>query len=967
MYRKDFNRYWQSMEEICESPEALELIHREFPVDASVLIDDLTRRDFLKIMGASLALAGLSGCSKPPSEKIIPAITAPEGFVPGKSVYYARSLNRGGYAVGVLVESYMGRPIKIDGNPTHPMSLGASDVQLQAEILNLYDPDRLQRPLKNQKPSSWKDFKKDWFLQMIQHQQDKGEGLRILYERNTSDTFKKLKEKFLKKFPKAEFIGYDPINRDLLREATLLSFGQSLEPIYDFSQAQVILALSRDFLSDEAIGLRYARDFSDRRRVNSRTKEMSRLYVVESDYSLTGAMADHRLNRNRKKTEELILALARMLDVSIPSTISDNISNQEKKWLKELVKDLKNNKGKSLIIASENLAPHWQSLVFLLNEKLGNIGKSMSFTKPADDSTGQEQQGLISLAEQMHKNKVKSLIILSLNPNYATPADLKFQEGLKKVPFSISLTSLNHETSRECRWALPESHPLESWSDSRSLDGTLSLNQPLIAPLYDSKNSYELLSLLLSEDLSSHELIKENYTSLWENSLAQGLVKNSAYEKRILKTIPSFLPFFINSLKKPRARSEIELHFLPDPNLREGRNANNGWLQELPKPISKTCWGNAAFISPYLAQKNKLQNGYEIEIASTVGELTIPVWIQPGLAEDVLIIHYGYGQSHAGKLGSKVGHNAFKLLSSKNQQGVDSPLSFKSTGNVKELACTQLHYKIDTNEPIKVIHKAQLTSLKKEVLEEKSLFPEPPLPQSEQYAWGMSIDLNVCIGCNACVIGCQSENNIPIVGEEEVKRGREMHWLRIDRYYEGTADFSQVHFQPLACVHCEKAPCEVVCPVAATTHSNEGLNEMVYNRCVGTRYCSNNCPYKVRRFNFLEYHDRSSAHLRMRSNPEVSVRSRGVMEKCTYCTQRISEAKIMAKLEDRDVREGDIKTACQMACPTQAIVFGNLKDPNSQVSLHHEEASSYQLLGELGTKPRTQYLMKIKNPNPELE
>jgi MoCo/4Fe-4S cofactor protein with predicted Tat translocation signal len=982
MFRKDLfsddktftnnKNYWTSYEDYCQSPEVEAIVQGEFPVDASIFSDSLSRRNFFKIMGASLALAGLQACKFSPAAQIISFVKAPDGLIPGKSVFYARSLNRGGYGVGVLVESFMGRPIKIEGNPEHPMSLGASDIFLQADILNLYDPDRLQKPFKGANESSWSTFEKEWSQRAMLHSEDKGSGLRILFERNSSETFNDQLKLIQTRYPQAKIISFDPISRELLREATKLTFAQYLEPIYDFSKAQVILTLDRDFLSDEAAGIRHSRDFSDKRRIKSTNSEMNRLYAIESDFTTTGSMADHRLARSRFELENLILKLSQKIGIQFENkNLEIPITTYEENWLNSAVADLTKHSGASLIIASETLKPEYQSLVLQMNEKLKNFDKTITFIKTAKNSDEQESRNLKNLVEDMNKGAVTSLFILSLNPVYANPNDLNFSKALKKVPFSVCLCPLKNETSKECTWALPECHALENWSDSRSIDGTLSINQPLIAPLFNSYNSLEVLSIISQDHKAlAHQLIKDywskkqsplTFDSWWEEALSLGFVRDSKSLPINVKTKKN-----LNKNIFKVATNNLELHFKADPTIRDGKFANNGWLQELPKPMTKICWSNAALVSPDLATKNGLQNGNEITLKTAASTLDIPVWILPGLARNIIVIHYGHGRKESGRVGTNIGSDSYQLLHSNNVDGIEREISFIKNSKTKELACTQQHHSYESREPLKVYDFKNYDSLKKEKTQHESLYKEAPITPSTNYAWGMSIDLNVCTGCNACVIGCQAENNIPIVGEAQVILGREMHWIRLDRYFEGTPDFAKAYFQPLACVHCEKAPCEVVCPVAATVHSNEGLNEMVYNRCVGTRYCSNNCPYKVRRFNFLEYHRRESQFLKMQSNPEVTVRTKGVMEKCTYCIQRINEARINSDGEGRKIRDGEIKTACQQACSSNAIVFGNLLDKNSEVSRLQNSVQSYSLLDELGTIPRTQYLARFRNSNPEI-
>lgn len=966
--------FWLGYEEWCDSEEMKQIIEKEFPVSAGGFSNSVSRRHFLKIMGASLALAGLTNCTPKPLKKIISFVKAPEGLIPGQSVFYARSLNRGSFAVGVLVESYMGRPIKIEGNPEHPMSLGASDIFLQSEILNLYDPDRFNSPLKKNVASSWVEFQNEWKKRSAIHDLDGGMGLRVMCERSTSETYLHLQMDLLKRYPKAKIISYDPVCRDLLREATKLCFNQYLEPLYDFKKAQVILSIDRDFLNDEAAGLRYSRDFSDNRRIDyQKNKTMNRLYCMESDFTITGSMADHRLNRSRFEIEQLIIRLALKLDVPVGKAYHLGSINQlDEKWISSVARDLQNHKGSSLIVGSETLGAEFQALIFLMNEKIKNTGTTLHFVRVTDINDSKERQKLKSLTEEMNRGDIKSLIIISHNPVYHLPQDLNFSTSLKNIEFTVSASTLRNETSEKCLWSLPLCHSLESWSDARAIDGTLTINQPLISPLVNSWSAIELLSFVLNEKkIDGHQLVKNYWAkkiplalfdNWWESTLRLGKAENSTYQPEAVRvTLKKDLVFSTHS------PNQIELHLKEDPSLRDGQFANNGWLQELPKPMTKLCWSNAALVSPHLATQNNIKNGDVIKIQTQFSSLDVPVWIVPGLAINVIILHFGHGRKIAGRVGTKNGYDAYVLLQSNALDNIIKNVKIIKTNTTKELACTQLHHAHQSTEPLKVREYKDLSALKKEEGEPKSFLKSPPIPVSNDYAWGMSIDLNVCTGCNACVIGCQAENNIPIVGEAEVIHGREMHWIRVDRYFEGVPDLAKAYFQPLACVHCEKAPCEVVCPVAATSHSSEGINQMVYNRCVGTRYCSNNCPYKVRRFNFLEYNNKKNEFLKLRSNPDVSVRAKGVMEKCTYCIQRINEVRVKSDLEGRKIKDGEIKTACEQACATKAIVFGNLLDPHSEVSKLQNSVQSYELLGELGTKPRTRYLTRFRNPHPDLD
>ncbi len=979
--------YWRSLGELAETQEFQEFFHNEFPglsVQRSECID---RRDLLKLMGASLALAGLSGCTSAPAEKIVPYVRTPEQFVPGKPLYYATAMPLAGYATGILVESHLGRPTKIEGNPRHPASLGAAGAFAQASVLSLYDPDRSQAMVRNGRISSWISF-----LAAVNEMREaqhlkKGAGLRILTETVTSPTLYAQIQALLAEFPAAKWHQHEPAGGDNVRAGAQLAFGEHVNTYYQVDKADVIVALDSDFLTFGPASLRYAREWAARREPRNGGRGMSRMYSVESTPTATGAVSDHRLALRALEIENLARALAKGIGVQIEAA---EMPSPHAEWIAAVARDLKAHRGSSLIVAGECQSASLHALAHVINHLLDATGKTVVYTDPVEARPVDQARSLLELVEDMKAGRVDALIMLGGNPVFTAPADYEFAQHLSKVKMSVHLSLYDDETSKLCAWQVPEAHYLEAWSDSRAFDGTITIMQPLIAPLYQGKSAHELLSTLSGKSgVTGHDTVRDfwkartkatDFDEFWQVSLHEGLVANSALPPKPATLRPDRAARLAAPGVPPSAPG-LEIVFRPDPTIFDGRFANNGWLQELPKPLTKLTWDNAALISPYTAERLGLRSGDMVELEYRGRSLRAPVWILPGHAPDSVTAHLGYGRSEAGRLGSGAGFNAYAVRVSSNPWfglGVE----LRRTAGSATLACTQDHQGIDALKQASreagrrnLLRVGTVAEFEKDpnFVREMGEEPAPELTlypgydYSSGYAWGMSINLNSCIGCNACVVACQSENNIPVVGKTEVTRGREMHWIRIDRYYKGELDHPEAYFQPVLCMHCENAPCEVVCPVAATVHSSEGLNQMVYNRCVGTRYCSNNCPYKVRRFNFFQYSDWDTPSLKPLRNPDVTVRARGVMEKCTYCIQRINAAKIEAEKEDRPVRDGEVVTACQAACPTNAIVFGDINDRSSQVARLKTQPLSYGMLAELNTRPRTSYLAKLKNPNPELE
>jgi molybdopterin-containing oxidoreductase family iron-sulfur binding subunit len=960
-------QYWRSLEELANSKEFQESIHNEFAPTVVGKVE-LGRRDFLKLMGASMLLAGINACTRQPEEKIFPYVRPPEQLVGGRPLYFATANVRGGYAYGVLVESHEGRPTKVEGNPEHPASLGATDVFSQAAVLTLYDPDRSQVVRHLGEISTWEAFVTAITTALEGLKAKQGDGLRILTETITSPTLAAQLQTLLAALPAAKWHQYEPANRDNAREGSRLAFGEYVETQYRFDQAEVILSLDADFLVDLPGSLRYAREFTAKRRVHNGNKAMNRLYAMESSPTLTGTMADHRRSMRASEVESIARAIAKEIGVTVES-------NQADKWISAVARDLQKHRGASLVLAGEQQPPFVHALAHAMNHALGNIGNTVIYTDAVEAQPVNQTESLRELVSDMDAGKVEMLLMLGGNPVFNAPADLNFAEKISKVKTRVHLSLHEDETSELCHWHIPEAHVLETWSDARAFDGTASIIQPLIAPLYGGKSAHEVLAVFTGQaGRSSHDLVRDywkaqrnspDFEKFWQTSLHDGLVAGTRFSPKAVE-----LKLQQAGVRSPKSEVDIEIIFRADPHIGDGRFANNGWLQELPKPLTKLTWDNAALISLKMAERLNLASEDVVELKYNGRSVNAPVWITPGHPDNSVTVNFGYGRTRAGKLGTGTGFNAYALRTSETAW-FGGGVEIRKTGEQYKLATTQMHHSMENRHLVRCGTLAEFNQHPEFVHEmghepprDLTLYPEH---KYEGYSWGMSIDLNSCIGCNACTIACQSENNIAVIGKEQVVVGREMHWIRVDRYYEGDLDDPATYHQPVTCMHCENAPCEPVCPVGATVHSNEGLNEMVYNRCVGTRYCSNNCPYKVRRFNFLLYSDFETPSLKMLRNPDVTVRSRGVMEKCTYCVQRINEARITAKKEDRNVRDGEIVTACQQVCPTQAIAFGDMNDPNSRVSKLKASQLSYGLLTDLNTRPHTTYLAKLRNPNPELE
>ncbi len=986
----DGREYWRSLDQLADKPEFREFVEREFPDHASEMLDPISRRKFLFLMAASLSFAGLTACRRPVHE-ILPAAATTVEQVPGVATYYATIMPLGGYAQGLLVRSNDGRPTKVEGNPLHPSSLGATSAYAQASILDLYDPDRSQKVKKGGAASTWKDFVATVQPLFATLKGRGGAGLRVLSEKVCSPTLADLRAQMMAAMPQAKWVEYEPVNLDNALEGTRVAFGQPMHAHYSYDKADVVLALDSDFLCVSYGSVLNLKNFSKRRKVESHHHlDLNRLYVVESNFTVTGAAADHRLRLRTGEVRNFAFALAAEL-LKMPemqagdvATVIEKLGKADGgkfgKWIGALAKDLAAHKGKSVIVAGSKQPPAVHAVVCLLNRALGNEGQTVRYTRAFDEQFTRMTDALKELAREIDQGAVETLLILGGNPAYNSPADIDMASKIRKVPNSIRLGLYEDETTDAAKWHVNEAHYLESWGDGRSYDGTASIQQPLIEPLYGGKSAIEVVSLLLGEERAGYDLVKSYWmkqpqfatdgAKVWNKSLNDGLIAGTAFAEVQPVLQPAAIAESLDAAMAAKVSSELELSFVPCPSLWDGRYANNGWLQETPNPMTKLTWGNALLMSVATAKAKGLENGDLVTVSAGGKMLEAAVWLQPGHADNAATIALGYGRAKSGRIGQAVGHNSYALRTTENFYCVGN-VTVTKTGQKLPMASTQEHHSLEGRPLVRETTVSEY-SKKPKVIEEMAEVPElksayrHPLLNGE-YQWGMTIDLNSCVGCNACIVACQAENNIPIVGKDQVIRGREMHWIRLDRYYTGNENDPQAVQQPVNCQQCENAPCEPVCPVAATAHSPEGLNDMAYNRCIGTRYCANNCPFKVRRFNFLNYRKELSEVEKLAFNPEVTVRARGVMEKCTYCVQRIQNAKIQAKSEGRrPVRDGEIQTACQQVCPADAIVFGNIADPESRVSKMKAQERNYTMLAELNIKPRTSYLARLRNPNPEL-
>ncbi len=1033
----------------------------EFAPDADEmpeLADGLTRRSFMQRMAASMALAGLAGAGcndRPTDEKIVPYVQAPEGVQPGKPVIFASAMPLNGYGKGVLVTSREGRPIKIEGNPQHPSTLGGTDVFLQASILDIYDPARSQTPTRAGTGVDASTFWAALGARLETLSKVDGEGLRFLSGTITSPSLIDLIQSVQRKYPKARWHTYDPMDRANRRAGNVLAFGKPLSVHFDLKPARVILSLDSDFLFDDLASLRYAREFMNARRVRVSQLEMNRLYVAESTFSITGSMADHRLPIRPANVAMLAQAIAAEIGVAGVSAVGLDAASA--RWVKAVAEDLKSQKGTSLIVVGESQPPVVHALAMAINEALGNLGKTVLLSESTEFGVGDASRSLKSLADDMTGGKVDTLLILGGNPAMNAPAEVDFAGALRAMStdrqtddssshFTAHLGVYSNETAFLCQWHLPEAHYLEAWGDVRAHDGTATIIQPLISPLYGGQSIAEFLGRLIGQvQANGYEIVRsywqkaagtKDFEGWWQATLNTGVVAGSASS---LISASCGKPDLSN-LQGSANPAAIDIVFRPDYSVWDGTFAGNTWLMECPRPFSKLVWDNAALLDPATATRLGLAGDDVVKVTVRNQSAELPVALLPGLPDGVITLHLGYGRGPRRSnttdtgLGDTHGVNVYPIRFS-DASGFSANVDVARTGKAYKLVRTHNHHAMggpttpttssgkalkphaivtpQTSEAEKEVGNRRLVRVvslgefkaQPKIVEELggerekrpllSLYPE--WDYSKGYQWGMSIDQTACMGCNACLVACQAENNIPVVGKDQVEKQREMHWIRIDDYFDSASESPLVVHQPVPCQHCENASCEYVCPVGATSHSAEGLNQMTYNRCVGTRYCSNNCAYKVRRFNFFDFNiHRETPQQKMLANPEVTVRTRGVMEKCTYCVQRIQNTRIEAEValvnieeriralsdenqktamrEEGRKREHEIvegmQTACQQACPTQAIVFGSILNVGGQptkVKTLKDEPLDYTLLRELTTKPRTSYMARVRNPNPALE
>ena len=924
---------------------------------AEALASPPDRRRVIKLMAAAFAAAGLSDCdSGPPGGYLIPAVRTPPNIIPGLPNFYSTANIQDGYAAGVVIKHSMGRPTKVEGNPNHPASLGATDVFAQAQLLDFYDLERAWAISARGYPSTRENLESALALQRIKFSGNRGKGFRILTGAFTSPTLMAQLDALIKSYPEARWTQWQPISRDNVSKGAALAYGSPVELTLKLDQADVIVAIDSDLLSAAPGHLRYARDFASRRNP-TRTRKMSRIYAIEPTPTLTGAIADHRFIAGPRELHQIVMALA-------AGVLHDTSLSAAPDWMDDVIADLAANYGRALIHVGPEQPPETHALAHAMNEALGARGQTLELIAPLVQTASPQPQSLDELVDEMRAGKVNALVIIDSNPVYAAPRALGFVEALKRVEFSLTLSTTPNETSNETIWAVPMAHAWESWSDARAYDGVATILQPQALPLYDGIDIHTMLALFAgSVPASPLEIVQatwkprmaKDFAGTWRDALADGVISNTASPK-----VDARLRASATRLTPPEPPNHpMTLLFRPDPYIWDGRYANNPWLQELPRPLTKLTWDNPLLISPALAKQSKLQNMDIVRISAGDEQMEAPVWIMPGQAPDCVVALLGFGRKHVGAVGSGAGFDFYPL-----RGGAYAPSLKKAAGRA-ELACTE-HHNLIFSAPDEIVRSGTLADYL-----ENPKFLTTSKPESALYrwkpegpaAWAMSVDLNACIGCGACVVACQAENNIPVVGKQQVIHEREMHWLRIDRYYAGTPEAPASYFQPMLCMHCEQAPCELVCPVGATVHDSEGLNVMIYNRCIGTRFCSNNCPYKVRRFNYFAFAREEQRPPEAR-NPEVTVRARGVMEKCTFCLQRIAQARITADREDKPV--GDVVTACQAACPTRAFTFGDMANPDREVAKRKQSPLDYALLADQNTHPRVTYEALIKNPNPSI-
>ena len=1015
-------KYWRSVSDLKQDPELLKVVQPEFMPGVDEPPSGASRRHFLQLMGASIAFAGLSGCRRP-VEKTLPYSRKPEEIIPGIPLHYATAMPYRGNVLGLLVQSHEGRPTKVEGNPDHPVSMGASGLFEQASVLNLYDPDRSKALRKEGGDATWEEFLA--FCQTF-GRNAASRQVAVLCEETSSPTLLALRQQLESKFPQLRWVTYTPEGDDQERMGMQMAYGRALRPWYNFDQAEVIVSFDADFLNPVNRNFVHnSRSFSNSRKLTSAQDDMSRLYVIESSYSVTGSSADNRLRLRSSDIAEFAAAVAVHLQVDGVEGVGARFVDHE--YAVQIARDLRRAGSSGVVLAGETQPAEVHALCAAINNALNNIGNTVVMLDTQEDVRAAQSDELRRLVSDMSSGSIDALLMIGVNPVYSRPGEIDFESALQRVETSIHVGSHFDETAALSTWHIPRSHYLEAWGDGRAYDGTLSVIQPLIAPIFDSKSDIEVLNAMATGlDAAGYDLVRDvweqagvlsgnDFEDGWNRVIHDGFVPSSGYNS-VVPTLRNTVAGSQSSI----AESDVEVVFHLDNKVLDGSFANNTWCQELPDPVSKVVWDNVVMMSPATAERFGVTSVYDVGqhysdvVTLTVNDnsVNLPVWIVPGHADNSVSVHLGYGRNIEstrpetstgffdlddytdvyghGAVATGVGQNV-AALRTPTAMRISTLGSMDKTGEKYMIATTQDHaylegrpmyrmatleeYRAHPNFAEEVVHTLPggepwdeyPTLWEENHPTNKPAFKDNPY---HEYQWGMVIDLNSCTGCSACVVACQSENNIPVVGKDEISRGREMHWLRMDRYFVseegGEADPMMVS-QPVPCMHCENAPCEQVCPVAATVHSPDGTNQMIYNRCIGTRYCANNCPYKVRRFNFFNWTKTLPLEVHMQQNPNVTVRSRGVMEKCSFCIQRIRKANIRSSIEERSIQEGEVLTACQQACPSGSIVFGNLNDPNSAVSKSRSNDRKYNMLAELNTKPRTSYLGRVRNPNPELE
>lgn len=1012
-------KFWRSVSDLKQDPDMLHIARPEFMPGVDEPPAGASRRQFLQLMGASMAMAGLVGCRRP-VEKTLPYSHKPEEVIPGIPLSYATSMPFRGNVLGLLVQSYEGRPMKVEGNPDHPVSKGASGVFEQASILNLYDPDRSKTVRKDGAEASWEEFVS--FCQGF-GRSAASRQVAVLCEDSSSPTLAALRSRLEAKFPQLRWVTYVPEGDSAERMGMQMAYGRSLRPWYQFDNADVIVSFDADFLSPvDPNFVHNSRSYAASRALTGPQDDMSRLYVIESSYSVTGSTADNRLRLRSSDIAEFAAAVAVHLQVDGVEGVGARFVDHE--YAVQIARDLRRAGSSGVVLAGETQPPEVHALCAAINNSLNNIGNTVLMMDTNEPTRAPQADEMRRLVSDMSSGSIDALLMIGVNPVYDRPGEIDFETALQRVETSIHVGAHFDETANLSTWHIPRSHYLEAWGDGRAYDGTLSVIQPLIAPMFDSKSDVEVVNTFATGlDVAGYDLVREtwgpvisgNFEQQWNRVIHDGFLPNSAY-----RTIVPALANTVTAAPSSVAENDVEVVFRLDNKALDGRFSNNAWCQELPDPVTKVTWDNVAIMSPATAGRFDINVVYDagqhytdiVSLTVNDSKVEMPVWVVPGHADNSVSVSLGYGREIESKRPERktgffdlddytdvYGHGAIATGVGQNVSTLRTPTamristvgSLEKTGERYMIATTQDHaylegrpmyrmatleeYRAHPNFAEEMVHtlpggepwEEYPTLWQENHPTTKPAFKDNPY---HEYQWGMVIDLNACTGCNACAVACQSENNIPVVGKDEVSRGREMSWIRLDRYYvseEGKESDPMMVTQPVPCMHCENAPCEQVCPVAATVHSPDGTNQMIYNRCIGTRYCANNCPYKVRRFNYFNWTKTMPLEVQMGQNPNVTVRSRGVMEKCSFCIQRIRKANIRSGIEERSIQEGEVLTACQQACPTGAIVFGNMNDPNSAINKSRANDRRYNMLAELNTKPRTSYLGRVRNPNPELE